>query len=81
MPLYNPPHPAESLLYDVLPAIGMTVSELAQNLDYPQTKLAAVLGGHAPISSELALKLEAAGLGPARQYLAEQAAYDKWHAP
>ncbi|WP_409261242.1 hypothetical protein [Pseudomonas putida] len=47
-------------------------------LDYPQDQLAAVLSGHAPISLELAQKLEAAGLGAARQYLAEQAAYDQW---
>ena len=80
MPLYNPPHPGESLLYDVLPAIGMTISDLARRLDYPQMQLAAVLNGRAAISADLADRLEIAGLGPARQYLAEQAAYDLWEA-
>ncbi|MCO6692178.1 MULTISPECIES: HigA family addiction module antitoxin [Pseudomonas] len=78
MPLYNPPHPGESLLCDVLPAIEMTVSGLAQHLDYPQVQLAAVLDGSAAISPDLAYRLERAGLGPARQYLREQAAYDLW---
>ena len=78
MPQFDPPHPGESLSEDVLPAIGMTAEQLAKFLCYPQGKLAAVLNGHAPISRELAQKLEAMGLGAARQYLAEQAAYDQW---
>ncbi len=80
MSLYNPPHPGESLLCDVLPAIEMTISELAQHLDYPQPQLAAVLNGRAAISADLAYRLELAGLGDAHQYLAEQAAYDLWQA-
>ena len=35
---------------------------------------------HAAISADLAYRLELAGLGSARQYLAEQAAYDLWQA-
>jgi len=80
MPLFDPPYPGESLREDVLPAISMTVTELAKQLGYPQDQLAAVLNGHAPITRDLAQRLEAADLGAARQYLAEQAAYDRWHA-
>ncbi|MFJ4259912.1 MULTISPECIES: HigA family addiction module antitoxin [Pseudomonas] len=80
MPLYNPPHPGESLLFDVLPAIGMTISDLARRLDCSQMQLSAVLHGRAAISADLADRLELAGFGPARQYLAEQAAYDLWEA-
>jgi antitoxin HigA-1 len=78
MPQFDPPYPGESLREDVLPAIAMTTKQLAKLLVYPQEQLAAVLSGHASISSDLAEKLEAAGLGTARQYLAEQAAYDDW---
>ncbi|WP_085678391.1 MULTISPECIES: HigA family addiction module antitoxin [unclassified Pseudomonas] len=80
MPQFDPPYPGESLREDVMPEFAMTTAQLAKMLDYPQDQLAAVLSGHAPISLELAQKLEAAGLGAARQYLAEQAAHDKWKA-
>ena len=36
MPMYNPPHPGESLREDVLPAIGMSVSGLARHREHPQ---------------------------------------------
>ena len=78
MPQSDPPHPGESLREDVLPAMAMTTAQLANLIGYPQHLLAAVLSGQVPITSELARKLEAAGLGAARQYLAEQSAYDKW---
>lgn len=78
MPMYDPPHPGESLREDVLPAIGMSVSELARHLGYSRGQLSTVLNGRAAISAELAYRLELAGLGAARQYLAEQAAYDLW---
>ncbi|MFK0312189.1 HigA family addiction module antitoxin [Pseudomonas sp. NPDC090233] len=78
MPLFNPPYPGESLREDVLPAISMTVAGLANLVGYPQDHLTAVLNGRVPISRDLAQRLEAAGLGAARQYLAEQAAYDEW---
>lgn len=34
MPMFDPPHPGESLREDVLPAVGMNVSELARHLGY-----------------------------------------------
>ncbi|MNG90165.1 hypothetical protein D3C76_692930 [compost metagenome] len=80
MPMYNPPHPGESLREDVLPAIGMTVSGLARHLGYSRGQLSTVLNCRAAISADLAYRLELAGLGDARQYLAEQAAYDLWQA-
>lgn len=78
MPMYNPPHPGESLREDVLPALGLTVTELAEHLGYSRTHLSTVLNGHAPISADMAYRLELAGLGKARMWLAQQAAYDLW---
>lgn len=80
MPMHNPPHPGEALREDVLPAIGMNVSNLARHLGYSRGQLSTVLNGRSAISADLALRLELAGLGSARQYLAEQAAYDLWQA-
>lgn len=80
MPMHNPPHPGEALREDVLPALGMTETELAKHLSYPGERLAAVLNCRAPISADLAQCLELAGLGRAGNWLAEQAAYDLWQA-
>ncbi|WP_416423241.1 HigA family addiction module antitoxin [Pseudomonas sp. App30] len=80
MPMFNPPHPGEALREDVLPAIGMTVTALAHHLGYSRGQLSTVLNGRAALSADLALRLEMAGLGSARMYLAEQAAYDLWQA-
>ena len=76
--MHNPPHPGEALRDDVMPALGMGTGELAKLLGYPLEALEAVLSCCAPITADLALRLEQAGLGAARIYLAEQAAYDSW---
>ena len=79
MPMYNPPHPGEALREDVLPALSMTKAELAERLEYPAESLEAVLNCSASVNTDLAQRLELAGLGRARVWLAEQAAYDLWH--
>lgn len=80
MPMYDPPHPGEALRQDVLPALGMSVAALARHLGYSRGQFSTVLNGHAAITANMAHRLELAGLGKARQYLAEQAAYDLWQA-
>jgi len=56
----------------------MTKAELAEHLEYPVERLEVVLNCCAPINTDLAQCLELAGLGSARTWLAEQAAYDLW---
>lgn len=80
MPMYDPPHPGEALREDVLPEIGMEAAQLALHIGYSADELSSVLNGQAPITADLAYRLELAGIGRARQYLAEQAAYDLWQA-
>ena len=80
MPMHNPPHPGESLREDVLPEIKMSVAALARHIKYSRGQLSTVLNGRAALTADLAFRLELAGLGNARQYLAEQAAYDLWQA-
>ena len=82
--MYNPPHPGMTLRDDVLPALGLSVTAAAQQLDVSRVALSRVLNGRAAISPEMALRIEAwlgvARGGEARLWLAEQSAYDVWQA-
>lgn len=84
MRMHNPPHPGLTLRDDVLPALGLSVTDAAKQLGVARVTLSRVLNGHAAISPEMALRIEAwLGLergGEARLWLAEQTAYDMWQA-
>lgn len=79
-PMYNPPHPGETLRADVLPELGVSVTEMARRLGLARETLSRILHGHAPISPDLAVRLERAGIGRARTWLAAQSDYDLWQA-
>ena len=57
--MFNPPHPGETLKEDILPALGLTVTEAAQQLGVTRTALSRVLNSHAAISPEMARRIEA----------------------
>lgn len=82
--MHNPPHPGTTLRDDVLPILGLTVTQAARQLGVSRVTLSRVLNGRAAISPEMALRIEAwlgvARGGDARLWLAEQAAYDMWQA-
>lgn len=82
--MHNPPHPGETLRDDILPALGLTVTEAATQLGVTRAALSRVLNGRAGISPEMALRLEAwlgeENGGRADLWLAGQAAYDLWQA-
>lgn len=82
--MHNPSHPGEILRDDVLPALGLSVTDAAAQLDVTRVALSRVLNGRAAISSEMALRLEkwlGPGNGPdAITWLALQSQYDLWHA-
>ena len=82
--MFNPPHPGLTLKNDVLPALGLSVTQAAQQLGVSRVELSRVLNGRAAISPEMALRIEAwlgvARGGEARLWLAEQSAYDVWQA-
>ena len=84
MKMHNPPHPGLTLRDDVLPALGLSVTEAAQQLDVARVTLSRVINGRAAISPEMALRLEAwLGVergGQADAWLAEQRTYDMWQA-
>lgn len=82
--MHNPPHPGETLRDDVLPALGLTVTEAAAQLGVTRAALSRVLNGKAAISPEMALRLERwLGVdhgGRATVWLAMQSACDLWAA-
>jgi addiction module HigA family antidote len=82
--MFNPPHPGETLKEDVLPSLELSVTEAATQLGVARNSLTRVLNGHAAVSPEMALRLEAwLGIengGRADLWIAQQAAYDLWQA-
>lgn len=82
--MFNPPHPGLTLRDDVLPALGLNVTQAAEQLGVSRVALSRVLNGRAAISPEMALRIEAwlgkERGGDARVWLAEQSAFDMWQA-
>ncbi len=80
--MFNPPHPGFTLRDDVLPALGINVTQAAAQLGVTRPALSRVLNGKAAISPEMALRLElwlgTKNGGGASLWLSQQAAYDLW---
>ena len=70
MVMRNPVHPGEVLREDVLADLGLGVAEAASRLGVSRVTLSRVLHGHARVSPNLAVRLEQAGVGTARAWLA-----------
>lgn len=83
MMMHNPPYPAETLKYDILPALGLSITEAASQLGVSRVTLSRILNGKAAISAEMALRLHE-WLGEdspsAESWLHQQADYDLWQA-
>lgn len=60
MPMHNPPHPGEILLEDVIPALDITITEMARRLGFARETFSRILHGRAPVSPDLAVRLERA---------------------
>ena len=82
--MYKPPHPGLTLRDDVLPALGLSVTEAAEQLGVTRVTLSRVLNGRTGISPEMALRIEAwLGVdrgGRAELWIERQAGYDLWQA-
>ncbi|MCW4153685.1 HigA family addiction module antitoxin [Halomonas sp. 18H] len=78
--MHNPPHPGEMLREDVLPALNISVKEMARRLGLARETLSRILHERAPISPDLAVRLERAGIGRARTWLSVQSDYELWQA-
>jgi antitoxin HigA-1 len=80
--IHNPPHPGETLREDVLPALGLSVTDAAAQLGVTRAALSRVVNCRAAISPEMALRLEGwlgtENGGRADLWISQQAAYDLW---
>ncbi|ODT30677.1 MAG: addiction module antidote protein, HigA family [Hyphomicrobium sp. SCN 65-11] len=75
-----PTHPGEVLRDDVLPVLGLSVTEAAKALSVTRQTLHRVLAGTTSVTPEMALRLgKFCGNGP-RLWIRMQEAYDLWHA-
>ena len=78
--MFNPPHPGEILKEDVLPALGLTVTQAAEQLGVARVTLSRVINGHAAVSADMAIRLAQWLGGGAEKWLRLQLQYDLWHA-
>jgi addiction module HigA family antidote len=79
-PKRAPTHPGAILREDVLPALKMKVTEVAERLHISRQQLHNVLSEKAAVSPEMALRLgKFCGNGP-DLWISMQQAYDLWHA-
>ena len=78
--MYNPPHPGETLKEDVLPALGLSVTEAAEQLGVSRVALSRMINGRAAISADMAIRLSQWFGGNLEIWLRQQLQYDLWHA-
>ena len=79
MRMHNPPHPGE-MIQEMLPEMNIKIAEMARRLHFSREMLSRVINCRAPISPDLAVRLERAGLSTARFWLALQMNHDLWQA-
>ncbi|MFJ3482770.1 HigA family addiction module antitoxin [Pseudomonas sp. NPDC090202] len=79
MDMHNPPHPGE-MLQDMLPELNIKIAEMARRLHFSREMLSRVINGRAPVSPDLAVRLERSGLSTARFWLGLQMNHDLWQA-
>ncbi len=79
-PKRAPTHPGEVLREDVLPALGISVSEAARQMTVTRHTLHRIMAGKTAVRPEMALRLgKFCGNGP-DLWLRMQYAHDLWHA-
>jgi addiction module HigA family antidote len=83
--MFNPPHPGETIREDILPELGITLTEAARQLGISRVTLSRLAHGQSGISADMARRLEAWLGGPktgpsAESWLRMQADYDLWRA-
>ena len=76
MPIKNPPHPGLSVRDDCIEALGMTIAEAAAHLHVDCVDLEEVCQGRAPITADLAIRIDMAFGGDADLWLRLQTIHD-----
>jgi addiction module HigA family antidote len=78
--MHNTPHPGEILKEDVLPELGLSVTDAADQLGVSRVTLSRMINGHAAISADMAIRLAQWLGGNPETWLRAQFQYDLWHA-
>ena len=79
--LQRPPtHPGSIIQDDVLPALGMSITEAAKQLHISRQSLHKILSGKASVTPEMALKLAKFCGNTPTFWLRMQQCWDLWHA-
>ena len=76
MRMKNPLHPGQSVRYDCLQPLGLTVTEGAEILGVRRQTLNNLVNGKTGISPEMAIRLDKAFGGGSEIWLRLQASYD-----
>lgn len=79
-PAMEPVHPGSILREDVLPALGLSISEVARRLDVSRQALHNVLSCKSDVSPEMAVRLGRFLGNGAEFWVRLQAAHSLWHA-
>ena len=74
--MMKPTHPGESILYDCLEPLGLSVTDGAKVLGVSRKHLSSVINGRAGVSPEMAIRLDKAFGGGAETWYRLQAAYN-----
>lgn len=81
MPQKRPPtHPGTILREDVLPSLGLSVSEAARQLRVSRQTLHRILAGTSAVTPEMAVRLGKFCGNGAGMWLKMQEDFDLWHA-
>ncbi|HEY4114408.1 MAG TPA: HigA family addiction module antitoxin [Rhizomicrobium sp.] len=76
MPMRNPPHPGESVRYDCIEPLGLSITEAARALGVTRQALNNLVNGKSGISPDMAIRLDKAFGGGAEIWLGIQMDYD-----
>ena len=77
-PRRRPTHPGEVLREDVLPALGMSQTELAKRLGVSRLSVSELLLGKRAMSADMAVRIARFTNTSAESWLRMQAAVDLW---
>jgi addiction module HigA family antidote len=76
----EPSHPGAILRDDILPALGLSVSEAARQLRVSRQRLHAILSERSAVSPEMAVRLGRFCGNGSGLWLRMQVEHDLWHA-
>jgi addiction module HigA family antidote len=74
----RPTHPGEILLEDVLPEIGITITEFAKRLKVSRRTVSEILHGHRSLTPDMAIRISRLIGGTPDGWLKIQQAVDLW---